>query len=157
MKSLAVLILAMLATMPTARAALEPVVVSARPNTELDRTARAIVADELAQASARGDAPLVLIGEARLGAARDSLALFIQLQSARECGSAGCSTSVYVLRHKTWKRVLDAVGGAIKVDSRRHGGMRDLVVGGDGRWIWTGSAYRDTSPAANPHLRRHGA
>lgn len=157
MKILAGLIFAFLTVSPAAQAALEPVVVSARPKTELDRTARAIVADELAKASARGDIPLVLVGQARLGGARDAPALFIQLQSARECGSAGCSTSVYLLRRKIWKLVLDSVGGAIKADSVRHGGMRDLVVGGDGRWVWNGSAYRDTRPSANPHLRRNGA
>jgi hypothetical protein len=152
MKRIALLVGIAFASTP-AFAALEPVTVTPQPNTEIDSTARSIVADELARALAGGDAPLVLVGQARLGRPKDQPALFIQLQSARECGSAGCSTSVYLRRGNAWAVVLDSVGGVIKVDSVRHGGMRYLLVDGDGRWVWNGSTYRDTRPAAKIDLK----
>lgn len=136
-----------------ALAAPEPVTLKPQPNTELDRIARTVVADELGKAAVNNDVPLVLVGEARLGGAKDRPALFIQLQSARECGSAGCDTSVYLNRKQAWAVVLDSVGGKVSVDSARHGGMRDLVVAGGGRFVWDGTRYQNTRPAAKVDLR----
>lgn len=133
-------------------AARESVALLARPGTELDATARQLTANELAQAAQNGDAPLVLIGEARLGGAKDRSALFIQLQSARECGSAGCSTSVYVRSKNKWRLVLDSVAGPVSVDTARHGGMHDLIVDRNHRWIWQNDSYTDTKPAAKGNL-----
>lgn len=134
----------------------ERVALLARPATDLDATARQLTANELAQAARKGDAPLVLIGEARLGGPKDRSALFIQLQSARECGSAGCNTSVYVWSKNKWRMVLDSVAGPISVDTARHGGMHDLIVDSNHRWIWQNNSYTDTKPAAKIDLRlRH--
>ena len=44
-------------------------------------------------------------------------ALFVQLQSASLCGSAGCSTSVYLHRGGDWLKVLDSVSGPIRAYS----------------------------------------
>lgn len=152
-----VAILCMLTVAMTAQplAAREVVALLARPGTTLDSTARQLTANELARAAQKGDAPLVLVGEARLGGAKDRPALFIQLQSARECGSAGCSTSVYVRGKDKWRIVLDSVAGSISVDTARHGGMHDLLVNGNHRWIWQNESYTDTKPAAKVDLRPH--
>ncbi len=131
----------------SALAATTPVPLKAQPGTSLDTTARKLVADELAQAGRKGDAPLVLVGEASLGGAGDKPAIFIQLQSERECGSAGCSTSVFMQRAGRYVLVLDSVGGSVGVDSARHAGQRDLIVGNDGRWIYNGTTYVDTRTA----------
>ena len=134
--------------------AAELVALAPRPNSELDTIARAVVADDLAKAAQKGEAPLVLVAEARLGGSKDRPALFIQLQSARDCGSAGCDTSVYIQRGGAWVVVLDSVGGPISTDNVRHGGMRDLLVGKSDRWVWNGRVYADTRPAAKLDLRR---
>jgi hypothetical protein len=146
---------ALLVLSVSALAATTPVPLKPRPGTPLDTTARTLVAADLARAAQKGDAPLLLVGEASLGARSDKPAIFVQLQSERECGSAGCNTSVYVERARTWVKVLDSVGGAVKVDSARHNGMRDLIVGNDGRWTWNGQVYVDTrrattGPGARP-------
>ncbi len=133
--------------------AAEPVALRPQPGTPLDATVRELVQDDLAQAAQKGDAPLVLIGETKLGSAKEGPALFVQLQSARECGSAGCNTRVYLQRDSKWVPVLDSVGGTIKVDNARHGGMHDLLVGGDGRWVWNGKKYVDTTTAPEVNLK----
>jgi hypothetical protein len=125
---------------------------SAQPGTELDAIARHLVADDLAEAQAAGETPLVLVGSVQLGSPKDRPALFVQLQSARECGSSGCSTSVFVSGPKGWRKVLDAIG-TIVVDHAQHRGMHDLVVNRQDRWIWDGASYIDTSPAPVLNLR----
>lgn len=135
-----------LAALP-ASAATTPVPLSPQPGTRLDAQARQLVAADLARAAAKGDAPLVLVAEAPLGKASDRPALFIQLQSERECGSAGCNTSVYLERNRKWLLVLDSVGGAISVDSVRHNGLRDLIVGKGSRWTWNGQKYVENGSA----------
>lgn len=129
-----------LAAIP-ASAATTPVPLAPQPGTKLDAKARVLVAADLARAARKGDAPLVLVAEAPLGSGSDRPAIFIQLQSERECGSAGCNTSVYLERNKKWVLVLDSVGGSVRLDSARHNGLRDLVVGQDDRWIWDGKTY----------------
>jgi hypothetical protein len=141
------LTLALLAIAATAQAATTKVALKPQPNTPLDTLARNLVAQDLSKAAMSGEKPLLLVAEAPLGGPKDKSAIFIQLQSERECGSAGCNTTVYMQRGKAWVIVLDSVGGAISVDSTRHNGMRDLLVGSDGRWIWNGKTYIDTSHA----------
>ncbi|GAJ30227.1 hypothetical protein [Acidomonas methanolica] len=126
----------------------QPVILAEHPGTELDARARELSADDLADAKAHHDMPTVLIASAPLSATRGDIALFVQLQSARLCGSAGCSTSVY-LRHDTqWKTVLDSVSGRISILPTSHKGMRDLLISDNDKWIWNGSSYQDTMPAA---------
>ncbi len=127
-----------------------PVAMQAQPGTPLDQTARGLVAVDLAEARARGDTPLLLLGSARLGG--DRPALFIQLQSPRDCGSSGCTTSVYAWVRGAWKQVLDGTTGQIAVTPTRTRGMADLLAN-DERYVWTGSEYRNSRPAPAVDLR----
>ena len=129
-----------------------PVPLAAQPGTPLDQAARTLLADQLAEARSKGDTPLLLTGSARLGPASDRPALFVQLQSARECGSAGCSTAVFTWIGGAWKRVLDGTTGKLAVAPTRTRGMADLVSD-DERYAWTGSEYRDVRPAPAVDLR----
>lgn len=145
-----------LVLLPAATAAPEPgglpVALTAQPGTALDKAARTLVADELALAARDGETPLILIGSARLGAATDRPVLFVQLQSPRECGSAGCSTSAYAWSRGRYTRVLDGASGQIKVAATRHGGMADLVANSE-HYTWNGKAYANTRPAPAVDLR----
>ena len=121
---------------------------SAQPGTPLDDAARKLEAHDIAQSVAHGEQPLVLVGSAPLSTRRGApAALFVQLQSAALCGSAGCDTSVFLSGRGGFKRVLDSVSGPIRVLPHWHGHMHDLLVGTDDRWIWAGAAYRDTVSA----------
>ena len=131
-----------------------PVLLQAQPGTPLDQAARALMAQELAAARAAGEKPLLLLGTARLGGERP--ALFVQLQSPRQCGSAGCTTSVYAWEHGGWKRVLDGTSGQLTVASSHSHGMADLLAN-DEHYVWTGTEYRDTRPAPAVDLRPHTA
>ena len=129
-----------------------PVVLAPQPGTALDRAARGLIAQDLAESARAEERPLVLIGTARLGAAADRPALFVQLQSPRECGSAGCSTSVFAWTGGRYQKVLDAVAGRMAVAVTRHAGMADLQAGGE-TYAWNGKAYADTVPAPAIDLR----
>jgi hypothetical protein len=143
-------ILAVLALLSIA-AGPAPVTMTAQAGSKLDAVARQLVATDLAEANQAGDTPLLLLGTAHLGGPRDRPALFIQLQSARECGSSGCSSSAYVRGPKGWRKVLDSVTGRIFVDGAMHKGMHDIIIDGHDRWVWNGSVYADTdsAPAVN--------
>ncbi len=126
---------------------------SNQPRTWMDTAARRLTAQDLVEARRAGEVPLLLVGSARLSAApADRAALFVQLQSPRECGSAGCNTQVFLWRNGTWSRVLDGVSGRLRIASTRTGGMADLLTDTD-HYVWTGTAYRDTSPAPQIDLR----
>lgn len=131
-----------------------PIILAAHPGTALDRDARTLNEDDLADAAKHHDYPVVLVGSAPLSSKKGDEALFVQLQSARLCGSAGCTTSVYLRHNNNWTTVLDSVNGDISVLGTNHRGMRDLQVGRNDRWIWDGTQYQDTlnSPAM-PNLR----
>jgi hypothetical protein len=107
----------------------------------------------LKQSRSDGDPPLMLVGSARLETSPGPAALFVQVQSASFCGSAGCSTSIYLKRGKTWKKVMDSISGPISVAATTHHGMHDLMLHGGDRWVWTGSTYADTLPTPNIDLR----
>ena len=132
---------------PHPPAAASPVILTQQPGTALDGVARRLNAEDLAGAAKRNERPVVLIGSAPLSARHGETALFVQVQSASLCGSAGCSTSVYLKRGENWDKVLDSVSGPIKVLAATQGGMHDLVVGDKDRWVWNGEGYRDTLPA----------
>ena len=127
-----------------------PVKLAAQPGTPLDATARQVAAADIADGDAKA---LVLIGSQRLGTAGTGPALFVQIQSARSCGSAGCSVSIYLPLASGWAKILDAVSGQIVVAPAEHRGMHDLLVGGADRWVWNGRAYADTLPAPQVDLR----
>jgi len=128
------------------------VALTAQPGTPLDKTARALMAQDLGEASRARERPLVLVGTAQLGTATDRPALFVQLQSPRECGSAGCNTAAYAWIKGKWVKVLDDVSGRIAVSPTKHRGMADLVANTE-RYAWTGTTYANTRPAPAVDLR----
>ena len=130
-----------------------PVVLAPAPGTEADSVARHALAQDLAEAKRVGEKPLVLVGQVQLGRPSDRAALFVQLQSARECGSAGCSTSVLVWSPQGWRRVLDGVIGAVTVAASRHHGWSDLAADNE-TYVWTGQAYRNARPVPNVRIPR---
>lgn len=129
---------------------------SSRPGTALETTARTLAAHDIADSVAHHDQPLVLVGSAALATRpHASPALFVQLQSASLCGSAGCQTSVYLPSDGGWDKVLDSVSGPVAVLASSHRHMHDLLVGEHDRWVWDGRQYADTLPApALTGLRR---
>jgi hypothetical protein len=83
--------------------------------------------------------PLVLVGMGRLNDADE--VLFVQLQSPGECGSAGCSTVSFRYTGDRWIRIMDTVGGAVRIAASHHRGMPDLIVGERNRLMWDGIKY----------------
>jgi hypothetical protein len=116
-----------------------PVELTARPGSETDRLARQLMARELERARAHGEDPLVLVGMGRLNDADE--VLFVQLQSPGECGSAGCSTVSFRYTGDRWIRIMDTVGGAVRIAASHHRGMPDLIVGERNRLMWDGIKY----------------
>jgi hypothetical protein len=130
------------------------VTLSTQPGSALETIASQLSADDLKQSRASGDAPVLLVGSARLAADKSGpAALFVQVQSAAFCGSAGCSTSVYIKRGGTWTKILDSISGPIKVSPRIHGGMHDLLVHSHDRFVWNGTAYADTLPVPQVEVK----
>lgn len=125
-----------------------PVILTQQPGTELDREARKLAAEDIATSRRHKEEPLVLIGSAPLSTQKGDVALFIELQSAALCGSAGCSTDVYLHKGQEWIKILDSVSGQIAVLPTSHRGMYDLMVDGSDRWLWDGNTYQDTINAA---------
>ena len=120
-----------------------PVVLAPHPGSGTDRLARQLMAQDIESARKYGENPLVLTGMARLGNGKDDELLFVQLQSASECGSAGCTTVTFRRSAGGWHRILDTVSGPMQIAEARHRGMPDLI-GQDGiHMIWDGSKYRE--------------
>ncbi len=131
-----------------------PIVLQQQRGSPVDTAARQLVAADLTAARARGDRPLVLSATANLGG--DRPALFVQLQSPGECGSAGCTTAVYAWEHGAWRQVLDGTTGKLSVSPKRTRGRFDIIADDD-HFVWTGTAYRSTHPAPALDLRPHPA
>ena len=136
-----------------------PVSLRPQPGTALDTAARRLVAGDIGDARKGARSALVLVGSAVLSSkAGERPALFVQVQSARQCGSAGCSTLVYLWRNGGYERVLDGVDGRMAVSGHHTLGMADLVTD-ESHYVWDGSSYRDATPgpaAPNPDLKpRH--
>jgi hypothetical protein len=130
------------------------VALTTQPGSALEATATQLVKADLKQSIGEGDPPVMLVGSAKLSTRPSAAAaLFVQVQSASFCGSAGCSTSVYLKHGAGWTKVLDSISGPIKVSRLSHGGMHDLLVHGKDRWVWTGSVYADTLPTPNVDLK----
>ncbi len=124
-----------------------------QPGSALEATARQLVGADLSQSEQAGAPPVMLVGSAHLATGPAPAALFVQVQSASFCGSAGCSTDIYLKRGAHWKKVMDSISGPIKVSPRSHHGMHDLLVHGQDRWIWNGRVYVDTLPTPVVDLR----
>jgi hypothetical protein len=116
----------------------KPVALASRPGTSADLAAQRLMAHELWQARRAGEASLVLVATARLG---NSEVLFVQIQSKGECGSGGCSTASFKKTNGRWVKILDALGGTIRVADSGHMGMPDLIVKDKERFVWNGSRY----------------
>jgi len=99
-----------------------------------------------------GETPSVLVATAKLGNARDSNVLFVQIQSPRDCGSAGCDTASFRHTNGKWVKILDTVSGTIRVASTRHRGMPDLIVQDTDRRVWDGEKYAATIPMPPTNL-----
>ncbi|PCD80680.1 hypothetical protein CO710_02885 [Acetobacter orleanensis] len=139
-----------------------PVIMTSQPGSALDKEARKLNADDLASAARHHETPLVLIGSAPLSVSGKSMGLFVQVQSASLCGSAGCSTDVYLQQKGGWTKVLDSVSGPITLLPTTHGIMKDILVDGSDRWIWKKGTYVDTLvatdlPGFKTSIRRHQA
>jgi hypothetical protein len=130
------------------------VALTTQPGSTLERDASRLMADDINAARQAKEEPVMLVGSAHLAVGGGPAALFVQVQSASLCGSAGCSTSVFVKRGRQWKRVLDSVSGPIKEAPGTHHGMHDLLVHGTDRWVWNGEAYVDTLPAPGVALTK---
>jgi hypothetical protein len=118
--------------------AVSPIGLVSRPGSPEDRIARYLTAQDIAKSRRGGDNPLVLVASARLAG---SDVLFVQLQSTRECGSAGCDTVSFKKTHGRWVKILDTVGGTIRISDSHHNGMPDLIVKDTNRLIWDGVRY----------------
>ncbi len=139
-----------------------PVLLAQHPGTELDRQARRLVAQDLHDAANQREQPVLLTGSGLLSDNPRRMALFVQLQSASLCGSAGCSTDVYLQQKGGWTKVLDSVSGPISLLPTTHGIMKDILVDGSDRWIWKKGTYTDTLvatdlPGFKTSIRRHQA
>ena len=121
-----------------------PVELKSQPGTELDKQARKLNADLLEDATRHHEQPIVLTGTAQLAPKQKDMILFVQLQSYRLCGSAGCTTSIYRKNGDKWDTLLDSVNGTIRIARQRHNGMADIVVDGNDRWVFDGQKYQDT-------------
>ena len=143
------------ASAPRAEAA-APVNLRPQPGTALDAAARQLVAKDVGDVRSGDRSALVLVGSAMLSTRPgERPALFVQVQSARQCGSAGCSTLVYLWRNGGYVRVLDGVDGHMAVSAHHTLGMADLLADQD-RYVWDGTSYRDATPgpaAPNPDIR----
>jgi hypothetical protein len=119
-------------------AASAPIALASRPGTPADHAARQLMARELAKPRHVGETPLVLVATAHLA---KSDVLFVQVQSNGECGSAGCSTVSFKRTNGRWMKILDTVGGTIRVAESQHQGMPDLIIKESNRLIWNGARY----------------
>jgi hypothetical protein len=147
----------LIASAAQARVTGRVVALTTQPGSALEHDAARLVADDLASARRAKERPVMLVGSARLAATGGRAALFVQVQSASLCGSAGCSTSVFIKHGSGWTRVLDSVSGPIRVSATIHQGMHDLLVHGTDRWVWNGRTYSDTLPAPQIDLKPGGA
>jgi hypothetical protein len=146
------LILALLA-LAGAAPELGVVTLTTQPGSAVEATAKKLSESDLKQSRSDGDPPVMLVGSARLATRPGPAALFVQVQSASFCGSAGCSTAIYLKRGNGWKKVMDSISGPISVAATSHHGMHDLLLHGKDRWVWTGSTYADTLPTPIIDLR----
>ena len=102
-----------------------PVALAASPGSEADRLARQLMARELERDRQHGENPLVLVGMGRFNETDEMQ--FVQLQSAGDCGSAGCNTIAFQFTRGRWVRVVDTVGSG-RIGASSHHGRPDVIV-----------------------------
>ncbi len=102
-----------------------PVELAASPGSEADQLARQLMARELERDRQHGENPLVLVGMGRFNETDEML--FVQLQSAGDCGSAGCNTIAFQFTRGRWVRVVDTVGSG-RIGASSHHGRPDVIV-----------------------------
>jgi hypothetical protein len=102
-----------------------PVELAASPGSEADRLARQLMARELERDRQHGENPLVLVGMGRFNETDEML--FVQLQSAGDCGSAGCNTIAFQFTRGRWVRVVDTVGSG-RIGASSHHGRPDVIM-----------------------------
>ena len=112
------------AAAPAPSVPLGPVPLTSQPLSKLNATARAVAGQDIEDG---GSGALLLLASQSLGTAGTGPALFVQVQSDRACGSAGCSVSIYLPGKAGWTKILDAVG-TVSVLPTIHGGMHDMLV-----------------------------
>jgi hypothetical protein len=115
-----------------------PVELAASPGSDADKLARQLMAHELERDRQHGENPLVLVGMGRLNDSDEML--FVQLQSAGDCGSAGCNTVSFRFMGGRWVRVMDSIG-SVRIGASSHHGMLDLIVQDADRLTWDGQKY----------------
>jgi hypothetical protein len=125
-----------------------PVTLAPHPLSKMYFTARDVAKQDIDDG---GSGALLLLASQSLGTAGTGPALFVQVQSQRSCGSAGCSVSIYLPTKAGWTKILDAVG-TLAVLPTVHDGMHDMLVGKGDHWVWNGRAYADTIPAPQVDL-----
>jgi hypothetical protein len=132
------------------------VVLRSQPGSQADHIARQLMAPQLRRSNQSGERPSVLVATAKLGNSPGSDVLFIQIQSPRECGSAGCDTVSFRHTNGKWVKILDTVSGTIRVASTHHRGMPDLIVRDTDRRVWDGQKYAATVPPSPSKLQPSG-
>ena len=105
-----------------------PVELAASPGSEADRLARQLMAREIERDRQHGENPLVLVGMGRLNETDEML--FVQLQSAGDCGSAGCNTVSFRFTGDRWVRVTDTIG-SVRIGAPRHRAVWSLAGADD--------------------------
>lgn len=122
-----------------------PIILKAAPGTKLDKIARTLNADLLKDDALHHNNSVVLVGTHALSPHKKNKALFVQIQSARLCGAAGCTTSIYLKKNDNWVTILDSVNGNISLLPSKHHDFYDILIGHGDTWIWNGRNYEDTA------------
>ena len=85
--------------------------------------------------SATDGAPVELT--ARPGSETDRLARQLMAREL-ERARAGCSMVSFRYTGDRWIRIMDTVGGTVRIAASHHRGMPDLIVGERNRLMWDG-------------------
>lgn len=129
--------------------AADPVIMTHQPGSALEAEVKKLSGEYLAAAARHHETPLILIGSTPLSKDNKTIGLFVQVQAASLCGSAGCSTDVYMKHAGQWVKILDSVSSPISLLHTTHDGMRDILIDGSDRWIWRNGTYHDTLAATD--------
>ena len=98
-----------------------PVELAASPGSKADRLTHQLMAREPEKDRQHGENPLVLVGMGRLDETDEML--FVQFQSAGDCGSAGRNTVSFRFTRGRWVSVIDTVG-SVRIGASSHHGRQ---------------------------------